>query len=118
MRNFRNFEVYKKAMSLASQVYDLAAELPDVEKHGLRHQITKCAVSIPSNIAEGAGRESAKDFIRFLFIALGSSYELETQLELIKLKITQVEFNDEILEDLMVLQKQLSKFISVIKTNG
>jgi four helix bundle protein len=118
MRNFRNFEVYQKAMQLASMVYDLASKLPETEKYGLRSQITRCAVSIPSNIAEGAGRQSSKDFLRFLFIALGSSYELETQLELIKLKIAQVKIDDHLLEELTTVQKQLSKFILVIKENG
>lgn len=67
-------------MNLATSIYELLLEYPDFEKYGLINQIRRSAVSIPSNIAEGSGRESNKDFRRFLGIALSSAFELETQL--------------------------------------
>ena len=69
-------------MELAKLVYETTAQFPANEKYGLTSQINRSAVSIPSNIAEGAGRNSPKEFSQFLSIALGSAFELETQLYL------------------------------------
>jgi four helix bundle protein len=76
----KDLEVWKKAMDLAAQVYSLTARFPKEELYGLTSQIRRSAVSIPSNIAEGAARHSRKGFIHFLHIASGSVAELETQL--------------------------------------
>ncbi len=76
----KDLEVWKKAMDLAAQVYSLTAWFPKEELYGLTSQIRRFAVSIPSNIAEGAARHSRKEFIQFLRIASGSVAELETQL--------------------------------------
>ena len=70
-------------MNLVKQVYALTTELPVNEKFGLTSQIQRCAISIPSNIAEGSGRSSEKEFLHFLNISISSSYELETQLILL-----------------------------------
>ena len=80
MNKFKDLLVWQKAIELATRVYHLTNELPTEEKFGLISQIRKCVVSISSNIAEGAGRNSKNDFKHFLSIAQGSSYELETQL--------------------------------------
>lgn len=69
-------------MNLVQDVYKLTEDFPSDEKFGLSSQIKRSAVSIPSNIAEGAGRNGNKDFARFLAVAMGSAFELETQLEL------------------------------------
>ena len=84
MRNFRTLNTWQEGIAIVKQVYRLAELLPVEEKYGLRSQICRSAVSIPSNIAEGCSRNSQKDFKRFLEIALGSSYELETQLIIIE----------------------------------
>ena len=76
----KDLNVWKKAMDLAAQVYSLTAKFPKEELYGLTSQIRRSAVSIPSNIAEGAARHSRKEFIQFLHIASGSVAELETQL--------------------------------------
>ncbi|UII75096.1 four helix bundle protein [Flagellimonas sp. HMM57] len=80
MRNFRDLDIWKNGVELVKDVYQLIEGFPNTEKYGLSSQISRCAVSVPSNIAEGCSRESQKDFSRFLQITLGSSYELETQL--------------------------------------
>jgi len=76
----KDLDVWKKSMDLAAQVYSLTARFPKEELYGLTSQIRRSAVSIPSNIAEGAARHSRKEFIQFLHIASGSVAELETQL--------------------------------------
>ncbi|EZH75481.1 30S ribosomal protein S23 [Aquimarina atlantica] len=83
MNKFENLNVWKKSMDLVCEVYKVMKLLPDNEQYGLVLQIKRCSVSIPSNIAEGAGRNSPKEFIHFLSIANGSTCELETQLLLI-----------------------------------
>ena len=79
----KDLEVWKKSMDLVADVYKLMKQLPESEKYGLIFQIKRSSISIPSNIAEGAGRASTKEFIRFLDIATGSLGELETQLLLV-----------------------------------
>jgi four helix bundle protein len=84
MHNLKELKIWHKAMELTTDVYRLTASFPKEEKYGLTSQIRRAAVSIPSNIAEGAGRNSNKEFVQFLAISNGSSYELQTQLLLSK----------------------------------
>ena len=76
----KNLIVWKKSMELAKMVYSITSTYPPSEAFGLVSQMRRCVISIPSNIAEGYGRESDKDLVRFLRTALGSSNELDTQL--------------------------------------
>lgn len=78
--NFRELKIWKEAMEIVKVVYNLTSQLPTDEKFGFISQLNRCALSIPSNIAEGSGRTSNKEFSHFLNIAISSSYELETQL--------------------------------------
>lgn len=80
--NHKKLDVYKEAMLLVTSIYKAVKQLPDDEKYGLTSQIKRAAVSIPSNIAEGAARKSTRELIQFLYIALGSLAEVETHLEL------------------------------------
>ena len=80
MPGYRDLKVWQAAMRLAIEVYHLSAQLPKHETYGLTSQIQRSAVSVPSNIAEGHGRNSNKEFHHFLGVALGSLAELETQL--------------------------------------
>ena len=80
MRNFQQLLIWQKGMDLVAAVYALARQLPKEELFGLRSQLTRAAVSIPSNVAEGSSRASEKDYKRFIEIALGSAFEVETQL--------------------------------------
>ena len=80
MHNLKELKVWNKAIELATEVYQITADFPKEEKYGLTAQIRRSAVSVPSNIAEGADRNSNKEFNHFLGISNGSSYELQTQL--------------------------------------
>ncbi len=105
-------------MHLASIAYKIAQNLPSEEKFALSDQIRRAAVSIPSNIAEGHGRQSEREFIQFLYIARGSMYELETQILLTK---AQYAIPDELLNQAFVLLNEIGKMlhalISSIKTH-
>ena len=79
MRDFKKLLIWQRGMEIVRMTYELASQLPDNEKFGLRSQITRAAVSVPSNIAEGSSKKSKKEHGRFLEIALGSVFELETQ---------------------------------------
>lgn len=78
--SYRDLIAWQKAMDLVAEVYRLTASFPKSEMFGLTNQLRRCAVSIPSNIAEGQGRSTTKDFVHFLHIARGSLQEVETQL--------------------------------------
>src|ERR1700722_4011357 len=80
MHNLKELKIWNKAIDLSVDVYKATANFPSDERFGLTSQSRRAAVSIPSNIAEGAGRNSKKEFNNFLGIANGSSYELQTQL--------------------------------------
>lgn len=80
MYKLNDLQVWVKSRKIATEVYQLTNKLPNEEKFGLISQMRRAAVSIASNIAEGAGRNSDKEFVQFLAIAVGSSYELKTQL--------------------------------------
>ena len=82
MRDYKELITWQKGMLLAKELYTITEMLPKEERYGLIDQLRRAGVSIPSNIAEGVGRESKNDYIRFLKIARGSLYEIETQLYL------------------------------------
>ena len=94
MHNLKELKIWNKAIELATEVYQITADFPKEEKYGLTAQIRRSAVSVPSNIAEGAGRNSNKEFNHFLGISNGSSYELQTiisrNLDLIDARVDQV----------------------------
>ena len=82
VNNFRELEVWRESMDLVVYVYGMLDELPNHERFALCDQLRRAVISIPSNIAEGFGRDSHKDFAHFLSIARGSLYEVDTQLEI------------------------------------
>lgn len=111
MRNFRELEVWKEAMEIVKKVYTITNIFPANEKFGLVSQMNRSAVSIASNIAEGCSRKSIVDFARFLEIAIGSSFELETQILIAKdLNFTSIEIADNLITKLNTLQKRLNSF--------
>ena len=80
MKNYKELKVWQRGIELAQSTYELVRQLPREETYGLRSQMTRAAVSIPSNIAEGSSRTSANEYRHFLEIALGSCFELDTQI--------------------------------------
>lgn len=84
MRNFRKFEIWKQGIELVKLIYEVVKLLPKEENFGLKSQLSRAVVSVPSNIAEGCSRNSEIEFKRFLEIALGSLFEVETQLIIIR----------------------------------
>ena len=83
-RNFREYPVWNEAVDYATYVYEVTSQMPWFEKKGLCDQLQRAAVSISSNIAEGAARSTDADFAHFLDFALGSAFEVETQLKISK----------------------------------
>ncbi|EOZ98021.1 hypothetical protein A33Q_1528 [Indibacter alkaliphilus LW1] len=110
MHRYKELKVWQKAIDLATLVYRITEKLPKAEKFGLVSQMNRSDVSIASNIAEGAGRNSNKDFNNYLGIALGSSFELETQV-IISYRLEYIDDQDfEYLEnELEHLQNMITK---------
>jgi four helix bundle protein len=79
MRNFKKLLIWQAGMQIVEMVYEIVPFFPEAEKFGLRFQMTKSAIFIPSNIAEGSAKRSQKDYLRFVEISLASAFELETQ---------------------------------------
>jgi len=82
LKNYKELKVWQKAYSLCLEIYRATRGFPKEERYGLTSQIRKAAVSVPSNIAEGYGRRTTADYVRFLYISYGSNCELETQIML------------------------------------
>jgi len=82
MRPHQSLEVWKQSVEFAEKIYRLTASFPKNEEYGLKSQLRRAAVSIPSNIAEGAARQTKKEFVQFLYMAAGSASEVDTQLEI------------------------------------
>jgi four helix bundle protein len=117
LRDYTKYEVWKSAVELSTEIYAVTKNFPDHEKFGITNQLRRASVSIPSNIAEGCGRTSEKDFARFLEFSLGSVFEVKTQLLISKnlkyLEIAQYEImsikTDEIAKQLSGLLKSIRK---------
>lgn len=112
MRNFRNYNMWKNAIRISVDIYQVTKTFPSFETYGLMSQLRRAAVSIASNIAEGASRKSEKDFGYFLQISLGSAYEVETQLYIAyKLGYLTKETLDNLLNKIHSIEKQLYEMI-------
>ena len=114
MNNYKDLLVWQKSIDYTILVYSILKSLPKEEMYNLTSQIKRSLISIPSNIAEGAGRNSKKEFNQFLSIALASSFELETQL-IIALKLNYIE-NDECLKELNHIQNMIAKLKKSLNT--
>ncbi|MEI7509531.1 MAG: four helix bundle protein [Flavobacterium sp.] len=116
MHQFKELLIWKKSRSFCSEIYAVTSTFPSDEKFGITNQLIRASVSIPSNIAEGSSRNSNKEFARFLEIAIGSAYEIETQLlissDLGFLKLEQLDILIIQLEEII---KMISKFKSTLK---
>ena len=117
MKNFKELKVWQKGIELVAIVYKITSSFPEEEKYGLSAQMRRAAVSIPSNIAEGHLRKTAKDFKQFLSIARGSCAELETQI-IIAHKLGFIHDNNFniLFPKIEELSKMLSSFYSKINS--
>ena len=118
MHKLEDLKIWKKAIELSKEVYLLCQNLPQDEKFGLINQLKRSAISIPSNIAEGAGRNSNREFIQFLGIANGSTYELQTQIILCEaLNLLSQNQIKNVLELISEVQKMNYVFQQKLKSN-
>ena len=117
MRKFKELEIWKESRILTKDIYILTNHLPQEEKFGLTSQIRRCVISIPANIAEGAAKDSQKDFLRYLQISLGSSFELESHLILcVDLEFLNNEITEVHLQTIERLQKSIASLIKYVNT--
>ena len=131
-RNFRNYKVWQNAVDYASKIYRVTAEMPWFEKKGLCDQLQRAVVSISSNIAEGAAKPSDLEFAHFLDTALGSAFEVETQLQIARnvgyIRSINDNGNDngndrnvatyeELLSELQEIEKQINGLINNVRNS-
>lgn len=117
-RDFRDLDVWKKGIEIVKDVYGTVSKFPKQEAYGLVSQMQRCSVSIPSNIAEGFNRFHNKEYKQFLYIALGSCAELETQIEIAaELKYMREQEKTFLLEKLNYESRMLTNLIKRIKEN-
>ncbi len=112
--SFKDMDVWNNAMDLVDKVYVLTKQFPKDEVFSLTSQIRRCAVSIPSNIAEGFNRKNTKEYIQFCYISLGSIAELETQIY-IAYRQKYIQSVDDIIELIVVTRKQLINLIKKLE---
>jgi four helix bundle protein len=112
MRDFKKLIIWQIGMEIVDKVYDVIPFLLSEKKFGLKSQMTRSAITIPSNIAEGSAKKSSKEYARYVEISLGSAFELETQSLVIKKRGW---FTDELIDELLALvqreQKMITKFL-------
>lgn len=116
MHNFRNLEIWKDAMDLAQIILEETKLFLAEEKFSLTSQLRRCAISVPSNIAEGSSRSSTKEFAHFLKISLGSCFEIETQIILAgRCGYISSDNSVKIIEKVVTLQKRITTFLKTIE---
>ena len=115
-RNFRNYKVWQDAVDYASKVYKVTSDMPWFEKKGLCDQLQRAVVSISSNIAEGSAKPSDEEFAHFLDTALGSAFEVETQLQIAKnVGYINEELYNNLLTEINNIEKQINGLINNIR---
>lgn len=119
MRDFRKYSIRIDAVSTANQVYSITSHFPSKETYGLSNQLERAAVSISSNIAEGASRTSPVEYAHFLEIAMGSAFEVENQLTIAKQRsyLSENEYNEMIVQ-LQSIERRVNSLINKLRANG
>lgn len=115
MHRYKDLDIWKLSRLYCSRIYAITSNFPEYEKFGSTNQLRRAAISVPSNIAEGSSRISNKEFSRYLEIAIGSYFEMETQL-LISFDLGYIEQSelDALLNELCIIIKMISKFRSTL----
>lgn len=119
MRDFRKYSIWIDAVSTANQVYSITSHFPTKETYRLSNQLERAAVSISSNIAEGASRTSPVEYAHFLEIAMGAAFEVETQLTIAKQRsyLSENEYNEMIVQ-LQSIERRVNSLINKLRANG
>ena len=114
MKTHKDLIVWQKSIDFVTEVYKVTSDFPREETYGLTSQLRRAAVSVPSNIAEGAARKSDKEYVRFLFIARASAAEIETQLLIADNLGYRNKRDNQVNEDLLTISKMLTALINKI----
>lgn len=118
MKSHKDLDVWRAAIDMARDIYELTKAYPKEEQYGIISQMRRSAVSIASNIAEGAARQGKKEFVQFLYVAVGSANELDTQLEISKVvKLAEMERLDAVQAQVTRITMMLRGLIRSIRTN-
>ena len=118
-KSHKDLKVWQRSLEFVTVIYTLTNNFPQSEKFGLTNQIRRSAVSIPSNIAEGSARNHDKEFIQFLYIALSSASELDTQIRIsVNLEFLNKEKSKELLEELDSISKMIQGLIRFVKNTN
>jgi four helix bundle protein len=116
IQSYRDLIIWQKSVTLVTKIYEVTGSFPASEMYGLTNQLRRCAVSIPSNIAEGYGRKSTADYKRFLQIGVGSLYEMQTQVEIsFNLAYISKKQYDELMSLSIEIDKMMYSIIQKIK---
>ncbi|SDL79708.1 four helix bundle protein [Salinimicrobium catena] len=113
MKSHQDLTVYQKSLDLVEEIYKLTQTFPSEEKFGVTSQLRRAAVSVPSNIAEGAARKGSKEFSRFLYISLGSLAEIETLLT-ISTRLQFLKESPTLKEEVIYIRRMLLKLIKTL----
>jgi four helix bundle protein len=116
MHNYRELKIWQRSMDFVVKVYEVSLSLPKEEKYGLTSQLRRCAVSVPSNISEGAGRGTNKQFKRFLEFSMGSINEAQTQIELAhRVNYLSKEIYNSLIDEALQIYKMILAFYNSLK---
>ena len=116
IKSFRDLLIWQKSMNLVTDIYQVTRNFPQAEMFGLTSQLRRASISIPSNIAEGYGRNTSKDYLRYLQIALGSLYEIQTQLEIaFNLHFLEIFDFNKMISLCLEIERMLTSLIAKIK---
>lgn len=116
MHNYRELKIWQRSMDYVVRVYEISSNFPKEEKYGLTAQLRSCAVSVPSNISEGAGRGTNKQFRRFLEFSMGSINEAQTQVELAyRVNYLAKEIYDSLIDEALQIYKMILAFYNSLK---
>lgn len=114
MGDYKDLDVWKKCVSFVLTIYETVKNFPQDERYALTDQMKRAVISIPSNIAEGASRNTKKEFIQFLYIASGSASELETQI-IIARELNYINDVTKLIAELTIIRKMINALISSLK---
>ena len=116
MHNYRELKIWQRSMDFVVKIYEISANFPKEERYGLMSQLRRCAVSVPSNISEGAGRGTNKQFRRFLEFSMGSINEAQTQIELAhRVNYISNEIYNSLADEALQIYKMILAFYNSLK---